>query len=169
MFKKITKSTFLFSIILGLYGCASIVNGPKQAVDFTSQPAGAKIIIDGKDYGTTPNSVSLRRKGRLAGEASNKVEYNVRIELAGYYPYDVKVKRKLNGWIFGNIVFGGLIGIIIDVSNGSMYRLSPDQVVAQLSRSTAAVSNKNDDRLQISVVLKADPSWEKIGTLEKAN
>jgi hypothetical protein len=169
MFKKFTQTTFVLIIILGLSSCASIVNGPSQAVDFTSQPAGARIIIDGKDYGTTPNSVSLRRKGRLPGEAGNKVEYNVRIELAGYYPYDVKVKRDINGWFFGNIIFGGLIGIIIDASNGSMYRLSPDQVVAQLNRSTAAASNENGDRLQVSVVLKADPSWEKIGTLERVN
>lgn len=151
--------TFLFS------GCASIIHGPIQTVDFNSQPTGAKITIDGKDYGTTPKSVDLRRKGRLRGESEEKISYNVKIELEGYYPYELKVKREMDGWFVGNIIFGGLIGIIIDAANGSMYKLTPDQVIATLGKST--VINKNQDNLYIAVTMTPDPSWEKIGELTK--
>ncbi|MCE2732941.1 MAG: PEGA domain-containing protein [Chryseotalea sp.] len=169
MIKKITSSILLLMLLSGLTNCASIIHGSRQKVDFNSQPTGARILIDGKDYGTTPNSISLRRKGREVGEPTNKREYNVSIQMEGYYPYDVKIKRDLDGWLFGNIIFGGIIGIIIDASNGSMYRLTPNQINVQLNRTTASIHRNQDDRLQIGVVLQADPTWEKIGTLKKIN
>jgi hypothetical protein len=151
---------FLFS------GCASIIHGRYQTVDFTSQPTGAKVIIDGKDYGMTPKSVTLKRMGRLKGEPQEKQSYNVKIDLEGFYPYELKVKRELDGWFFGNIVIGGLVGIIIDAATGSMYKLSPDQVIATLGKTTA-LSEKGADKLYIAVTLTPDASWEKIGELTK--
>ncbi|MDA0792277.1 MAG: PEGA domain-containing protein [Bacteroidetes bacterium] len=51
-------------LALIISGCASIIHGPTQMVNFMSQPVGATIIIDGKEYGKTPRSIELRRKGR---------------------------------------------------------------------------------------------------------
>ncbi len=154
--------------VIGLMtSCASIIHGPNQSVDFSSQPSGAKITIDGKDYGVTPKSVDLRRKGRLKGEISDKKEYAVKIEMEGFYPYEIKIKREMDGWFLGNILFGGLIGIIIDAGNGAMYKLTPDQVVAQMGKTTAMNINKADDKIYVAVSLDIDPSWEKIGTMEK--
>lgn len=147
-------------------GCASIIHGPIQTVDFTSQPVGAKLTIDGKEYGMTPKSVDLRRKGRIKGESKEKKAYNVKIELEGYFPYELKVKREVEGWFFGNILFGGLIGIIIDASNGSMYKLTPDQVIATLGKTTT-LNEKGDDKIYIAISLTPDASWEKIGELTK--
>lgn len=154
--------TFLFS------SCASIIHGPTQSVSFASQPSGAKIWIDGKDYGATPKSVDLRRKGRLKGEISTKKEYSVKVELEGFYPYEVKLQREMDGWFLGNILFGGLIGIIIDASNGAMYKLNPSQVVAQMGRTTSSNLTEQNDILYVAVTLQPDPSWERIGTLEKS-
>lgn len=149
-----------------LSGCASIIHGGTQSVDITSQPAGAIISIDGNDYGSTPNTIELRRKGRLKGEKGPKKQYAVKIELNGYMPYEVKIKRELDAWFFGNLIFGGVIGMIIDASDGAMYKLTPDQVIAQMGKMTA--SNYKDDSIYIAVTLNPDPSWEKIGTLKKA-
>lgn len=157
--------TGIVSIIL-VTSCASIIHGPTQTVNFASQPTGAKITIDGKDYGNTPRTVDLRRKGRLKGEISTKQSYSVRIELPGYYPYDILIKREMDGWFLGNLLFGGLIGIIIDASNGAMYKLTPDQLIAQLGKSTAM--NMNEGEIYIAATLKADPSWEKLGIMEKS-
>ncbi len=161
-----TKQIFFIAFIFILSSCASIIHGPTQNVDFTSQPSGAKITIDGKSYGETPKSISLRRKGREKGSRSGKKEYNVKIELNGYYPYEVKLKREMNEWFLGNLVFGGLIGIIIDAANGSMYKLNPNQIIAQMNKSTAS-NYSNDGNIYFAVTLTPDSSWEKIGTLEK--
>ncbi len=166
--KKSFIKYFIILIFIGLItSCASIVHGPYQIIDISSQPTGAKITIDGKDYGTTPNSVELRRMGRFVDEPAEKNEYAVKVEMDGYLPYEVKINRRLDGLFFGNILFGGLIGIIIDASNGSMYMLTPEQIDAQMAKTSAMNYNKIDDRIYIAVSLNIDPAWERIGTLEK--
>ena len=87
----------------------------------------------------------------------------VKIELDGYQPYETNLTRSTSGWVWGNIVFGGLIGLVVDASAGGMYKLTPDQIDSEL-RSAHAEALSNDG-LFIAVVLKADPSWEKIGSL----
>ena len=168
MLIKVIKLVCFSILSISILSCASIIHGPSQNVDFSSQPAGAKITIDGNNYGVTPKTVPLRRKGRLKGETGDKKEYEVKLELAGYYPYELKIKREMDGWFLGNLLFGGLIGIIIDASNGSMYKLNPDQIIAQLGRTTGKADIKGErDNIYVFATLKADPSWEKIGTLKK--
>tara|TARA_Y100001954_G_C15665880_1_gene530145 strand:+ start:106 stop:603 length:498 start_codon:yes stop_codon:yes gene_type:complete len=151
---------------LFISSCASIFTGTTQEVNFNSQPTGAKIYIDGEDYGNTPRTIELRRKGHKKGDESKKKEYDVKIELNGYHPYELKIKRSTQGWFWGNILLGGVIGMIIDASNGAMYKLTPEQIVAQMSNSSAMVDS-DDDQLKIMVTLNADPRWEKVGQLER--
>ncbi len=167
MKKCFTNSLIILTVTALLTSCASIIHGPNQTVDFSSQPSGAKISIDGKDYGVTPKSLDLKRKGRLKGEISTKKEYAVKVEMEGFYPYEIKIKREMDGWFLGNILFGGLIGIIVDASNGAMYKLTPDQVIAQMGKTTAKNFNKIDDTIYVAVNLAIDPTWEKIGTMQK--
>ena len=71
----------------------------------------------------------------------------------------------MSGWVVGNILFGGLIGLAIDAISGGMYKLSPAQVSAQLA--TAEMSQAlSDDGLYIFVVLSPEPTWELIDNLE---
>jgi len=166
MTTKTIRTIFGLSIFGLLTSCASIIHGPTQTIDISSQPTGAKIFVDGKDYGLTPQSIDLRRKGRLKGESKDKKEYSLKIELEGYFPYELKLKREMDGWFVGNIVFGGIIGIIIDASNGAMYKLTPDQIIAQMGKTTA-INYKRIDNVYLAVTLDPDPSWERIGKLTK--
>ena len=169
--KPTMKKHFIIGIALvsmiSFSNCASIIHGPTQSVDLTSQPSGARITINGKYMGETPKTFSLRRKGYPKGEPKGNKEYVTKIELDGYYPYDVKIKRQMDGWFLGNILIGGVIGIAIDAGNGSMYKLTPDQVIAQMGKSAATTYGKDNDDIHIAVVLRADPSWQKIGSLVK--
>lgn len=173
---KVLRSWLIAIAITGTFTqCASIIHGTTQPVEFNSQPSGAKISIDGNYHGNTPHVVPLRRMGRAKGEDKSKKEYAVKIELPGYYPYELKLKRELDGWFFGNLLFGGIIGIIVDASNGAMYKLDPKQVIAQMAAektpgASTSVSPevKEKDRLYIAVTLTPDPSWTKIGTLQKS-
>jgi hypothetical protein len=165
--KQLVIKSVLAATMLGtLTNCASIVSGSSQSIDFSSQPSGAKITIDGRAYGETPKSISLPRIGRVAGEAKPKKEYAVKIEMEGFYPYEIKLKRELNSWTLGNLLFGGVIGILIDAGSGAMYKLTPDQIIAQMNRSTA-MNQAEEGTIYVAVTLTPDPSWEKIGTMEK--
>ena len=161
--KSFTTSLFLLCACL-LSGCASIINGPRQDLTVYSNPTGAKLYIDGIAFGETPQNISLRRKGHAKGDLSKKKAYTVTIELPGYQPYEMEVKRKLNAWFFGNIGLGGLIGVVVDATNGSMYKLDNKQLVAELQRDGQQVS-QNEEGIYIAVTLQADPSWEKVGEL----
>ncbi len=136
-------------------GCATIMQGSTQRVSIGSTPAGASITVDGQPMGTTPAMVRLKRKD----------SHVLRLDLEGYAPFEMPLQRKASGWIAGNIIFGGLIGIVIDASTGSMYRLSPGTVDATLATRTAVVDGRRT--IQIAIVMSPDPSWEKIGQLTR--
>lgn len=138
-------------------GCATIVSGSKQNVKFSSNPSTASIFIDEVEVGKTPFEIKLARKS----------EHSVMIKLEGYQTYQTNLTKKFNAWYIGNILIGGLIGLVIDPITGAMYNLSPDEINAEMSKGTAFNSSKKD--VYIAVVLNVDPNWKKIGQLEKVN
>ena len=154
MRKTIISSTLVFALLTS--SCATIVSGSKQNVKFSSTPAAATIIIDNVEVGKTPFEIKLARKS----------EHTVMLKLEGYQTYQTKLTKKFNGWYIGNILIGGIIGLIIDPITGAMYNLSPDEVNAQMTSGTAFKSNGKD--VYVAVALNIDPTWKKVGQLEKA-
>lgn len=135
--------------------CGTIIQSSTQQVGFSSNPGNASVTINGQNHGNTPMIIDLKRKD----------SHMVVIELEGYQPYETSLTRRTSGWVWGNLVFGGLIGLVIDASAGGMYKLTPAQIRTELRSEQAEVLNDHDG-LYIAVVLEADPSWEKIGSLE---
>jgi hypothetical protein len=119
-----TLAPVLLGSALLLTGCASIVNGSKQRVKITSQPAGADVRIDGGSSGITPTVADLSRK------TSHRVE----LSLTGYQPYEMVLEPKFNGLTLGNLVLGGIIGIAVDGSTGAGNTLKPEKVDAVLQK-----------------------------------
>jgi hypothetical protein len=143
-------------LIATLTACASIMHGGRQDVGFTSTPPNARILVDGSAVGNTPLTTKLERKK----------PHTVRLELTGYQAFEAKLERKTSGWVWGNIVFGGVIGVVIDASTGGMYKLTPPQVTAQLA-SGGSTATLVSDGLYFAVTLAPDPAWECVGKLER--
>ena|SRR5712691_7888642 len=80
-------------------------------------------------------------------------------------PFDMTLTRSVSGWVWGNIVFGGLIGLAVDAIDGAFYNLSPEQVSATLAANHASVS-KTGDGIYLFAVLKPEPGWVKVGQLQ---
>jgi hypothetical protein len=146
----------LTAAALSTTGCASIMHGTSQNVGLSSSPTAATVTVDGFPLGTTP----------VIAKLSRKKDHIVRFDLAGYQPFEATLTKKTSGWVWGNIVFGGLIGLVVDAASGGMYNLTPEQLAATMP--AAQVGNPSGDGLHISVVLSADPSWQKVGQLERA-
>lgn len=151
------KLSFILGVITILVttSCATIISGSKQTVKFASNPSEATVFIDEVEVGKTPYETKLERKR----------EYAVTIKLDGYQPYETKLTKKFNAWYLGNIVFGGIIGLIIDPITGAMYNLTPKELNAQLEQGTTFKTSK--DGVYIAVSLKVDENWKKVGQLEK--
>lgn len=137
--------------------CATIIHQTRQDVGIASVPTGASVTIDNKPTGKTP----------LVAELKRKENHIIKIELPGYEPYETTVIHKVSGWVWGNAVFGGLIGLAIDAMSGAMYKLTPNQVTAEL-RKQGQTSLLRQDRLYLAVVLAPSQEWEKVGQLKKA-
>ncbi|WP_407478317.1 PEGA domain-containing protein [Elizabethkingia meningoseptica] len=146
---------FGFSTLLLTTSCATIVSGSKQTVNFTSTPSEATVLIDGVEVGKTPFETKLERKS----------VHSVVIKLDGYQPYETKLTKQFNAWYLGNILFGGIIGLVVDPITGAIYNLTPKQVNAQLAQGTAF--KKSKDGISIAVSLKVDENWTKVGQLVK--
>ncbi len=137
-----------------LTSCATIIHGSHQTVGISSSPSDAWIWVDRNYVGNTP----------LILELSRKDNHTVRIELPGYMPYEIQFTKEVSGWVFGNVVFGGFIGLAVDAISGGIYRLTPEQVHAEL-RSHYGIDSRNSNESFISVVLEPKAGWEKIGNL----
>jgi len=95
--------------------------GP-QMVPIASNPAGAVVSYRGAEVGVTPCTVALRwRRGSI-----------VELTLAGHHRQLVDCGGGLNGWVFGNLLFGGVIGIFVDLWTGSEGEIEDAPVSVEL-------------------------------------
>jgi hypothetical protein len=155
-----------FSIALAVLstGCASIVHSGKRDITLNSEPTAAKVSVYRLDRKTleasllqtavTPCVISLKpNAGYFKGQP-----YRLTFELPGYAPTSVEVRAQLSGWYFGNIVFGGLIGmLIVDPATGAMWNLTPDKISPSLTKSQAALLHSGDGFL-VKLAAQVTPS-----------
>ena len=72
-----------------------------------------------------------------------KESYQVRFELAGYEVRSIPVECRVNGWYWGNILLGGVIGmLIVDPATGAMYKLDVPNVYETLSKATTKIKQE---------------------------
>lgn len=109
-------------LLLGAAGCASIVSGTTQTVSFHSNPEGATVMVDGTTLGKTPLSMSLK-KGKYR---------SVSFEKEGYKKLVLPMESRTDGWFWGNIVLGGLLGSTTDGVSGAAHEYSPGQYMVSL-------------------------------------
>ena len=118
-----------------LSGCASIVGSPQESVSFNSNIENATMVLKNKKNmvvysGKLPMTLSLKKKaGFFSGET-----YTASVRKTGYASQEQILDTGLSGWYWGNILFGGLIGmLIVDPATGSMWTFDTDNVFINLS------------------------------------
>ncbi len=118
--KSIISLTYI--LIFYLTGCATILNTTTEDVELITSPANAKITIDGKKFGNSPQAVNIERG----------INHTIKFELDGFDPYETQLTRKISFWFWGNVLNGLLPGMVIDFLTGSMYNLIPDNLSVEL-------------------------------------
>jgi hypothetical protein len=105
-----TLSLLLAALLLmGATGCATVVRGDAQNMKFNTDPAGARLLVNGAEY-TTPAVVALKRN------QNQKIE----ITREGYRPVVFEMKSVWDGAALGNAVLpGGSLGAATDRVKGS--------------------------------------------------
>jgi len=106
--------------------CATVMSGAKSAVSYNSKPQGAKIILVDKkgesEVGITPKIVTT----------SNKVK-SIIFKMEGYLdePYPIRGYTRFNWWYMGNILLGGIPGMVVDLITRG-YATLPREVEVEL-------------------------------------
>ncbi len=123
---------------LTVAGCATISSGTTQEMSFQSTPEDVivtlieRVRVEGSDnqfedkpriLGKTPFTTQLDR-------AENQ---SIQFSKPGYKPVTMKLTTTLNGWFWGNIVFGGLVGSTTDNMSGASVEYAPSQFYVTLT------------------------------------
>jgi hypothetical protein len=123
--KNYIKTTTTILAAVTLCSCASIVSKSSRPVTITSSPSGAKVTLSKSSgvaiqTGETPMTVTLETSNGFF----SKAKYQVEASKPGYETARTEIAAGVNGWYFGNLLFGGVIGmLIVDPATGAMWKL----------------------------------------------
>jgi hypothetical protein len=112
--------------LAGLSGCASIVSGTTQQVTVATEPPGADCVVSrgGVPVGSvtsTPGSLIVSR---------GHIDLDVSCSKPGYASARAVQPTGVEGWLFGNLAIGGLVGIGVDFATGAAYRYDGETELA---------------------------------------
>ena len=152
-----------------LSGCASILSDNSYPVTFDSAPSGAmlkitdeagNVMFDGKG----PTTITLNSGNGFFDGAS----YTIAATLDGETATNT-LSPSLDGWYIGNILFGGLIGLlIVDPATGAMYKL-PDRFTVNVPVEGVATSADASEGQRVQVLSMNDVPEELRGELVAVN
>lgn len=134
--KSLSKKVIVVAVTCGLSACASIVGGRYQPVSVDAR-AGDQSIVGadctltndrGQVHVITPGTVMVHR-------ASAPLSINC--EKSGANVGEQSLPSHIRPMVWGNIVFGGLIGIIVDFSDGAAHHYPQMVTVMSQMASTA--------------------------------
>lgn len=109
---------FILACIVTLTGCATLTTGNSQAITIGTKPQGATCTLtrDGKVVGVvnpTPGTVNVDK---------SKNDISIICTKDGFQDETTACTSNFQGMTFGNILFGGLIGIAVDAGSGAMHK-----------------------------------------------
>ena len=116
------------SMAFFLSGCASIVSTSTYPVHINSIPSGANVTVTKRNgdfiqHAVTPTVVTLKSSRAPFVPAG----YRLSFSKDGYQDTTVNLNARLDPWYLGNILFGGLVGLlVIDPLTGAMWELEED-------------------------------------------
>ena len=129
--KRFTRVIALCAFVISLSSCATIFTATKYKVAFNTNPEDAGITIENRAgeiifEGKTPTTVKLKSS---AGYMQRE-EYKITFTKNGYVTKTVFIAAELDGWYIGNILLGGIPGmLIIDPLSGAMWKIAKDDRV----------------------------------------
>jgi len=145
--KETTLVLLLCSLVmLTGSGCCSIISGNKQKIPISSNPPGAKVTADNGTSIVTPGTLTL----------STKIPHTLVAEYPGHEKQQQKLVKKLNNWIFLNILIDfGIISIPIDLISGAANELKPKEINFNFEEATEDTGSEENPE-KVSILYRED-------------
>lgn len=119
--------SFIVGLLLSVFtfqGCATIFSGSYDEVDLSSEPKDATVFVNGKEEGTTPLTIRLKKSK----------EYTIEFVKDGFKTKTLRMTYGLGaGWLILDIL-SGLVGIIVDAATGNWNSFDYDSYRAVLKK-----------------------------------
>jgi uncharacterized protein YceK len=109
--------------LLILNGCATILGNNTNQVSFSSEPAGATVMIEGQNMGVTPTRFYL----------DTRHTYMVQFTKDGYQTATTMITHSVGaGWVVLDILFG-FWPLVVDAATGNWHSLDQEHLHATLA------------------------------------
>lgn len=145
--KKWIYSAASVLFALHLQGCASITQSEMQPVSLTATHEGKTVEAEcqlSNDKGSwnakSPSNISVRKSGE---------DLEVTCKKEGMPNGILKAISRAAGSMFGNIIFGGGVGALIDHNKGNGYNY-PDQLPVEMGKSVIVDKRIEEQKAQAS-------------------
>ena len=122
------RTKFVAGLLLAMFtlasvGCATLFSSKRKTIEFTTEPTGANILLDGNRVGSTPFQMELE----------NGRDYTVTFRMDGHQDVTCMLGNKVGaGWVILDIL-GGLFPVIIDAVTGDWNSLDKNVCTATLA------------------------------------
>ena len=145
--------------VASLSGCASIVNGVNQPISVETRLNGEPLVgaacklssNKGTWFVNTPGSVTVHRGFQ---------DLVVECTKSGVPTSNDLIASSVKGMAFGNLLFGGLIGVAVDSGNGAAFDY-PELITIDMSRHPSAAADEGATtavRIPASALPTASPT-----------
>ena len=142
-------------------GCATITKGTTQTVTVSTDPAGAVCTLtrDSKPLAIinpTPGSMPVEKgMGAVA----------IVCKRQGYLDSAGTMTSQFQAMTFGNILFGGLIGVAVDAASGAMHEYPAMVTITLIPEEFASPADRDAffARMTAALLREADEVKERIG------
>lgn len=112
---KLTRNLCILLTIFSM-GCATLFSDKTYNYSFDSDPKGATVTVLNSGFPVgkvkTPGSMPI----------TLKKDYIIRFELPGYETQNIILDKDLDMWFLGNLLCGGVIGMVVDFVTGAMWK-----------------------------------------------
>ena len=120
------------ALVALLPACATVVEGTSDTVTLSTTPAGATCTVDRDGervaaVAATPGSVRISK---------SRHDLNVTCTKEGHQPATAAASSRFTGATFGNVLAGGVVGVVVDAASGANNRY-PSEVRLDLAENPA--------------------------------
>lgn len=123
---KMIKNTLLLTLLITtLSSCGTLTSGTTETIRLNSSVENTKVIVNGEDKGVAPVTVELTRC----------LDHDIIFTKSNYQDEYVQISRKFdNKSLWGNILFLGPIGLMVDELNCASTKFNSKDVMVSLDK-----------------------------------
>ena len=114
------KKTLTLSIVfsaMALSGCSTIVTGGEDLVTIDTLSNDSEVRVDGE----------IRGKGKVTTGLDKSNTHTLSAHKENCKSASVQTEQTIEPWFFGNLIIGGIVGMIVDAATGNANKVSDDE------------------------------------------